>query len=382
MDRRMAPSIGGFANISSVNLFCAEEVDGGMWDDDGDDEEEGEESGEVLKKVAQKKKLTDCHPPVVFLDFPVEDDEAISVLMLKEACYMTDAEYSGKYRSRSLNAEARQNAIRWMLKVQEYYNFGPLTITLSVNYMDRFMSRQHLPQGKAWMLQLLSVACISLAAKMEETEVPVLLDLQIEEVEHIFEAHTIQRMELLVLSTLEWRMSSVTPFSYIDFYFHKLRISSLLMRALLSRVSEVILGTVKETVFLVYQPSVIAAAATICSLEEVTPLKAIDLHRVFVDLSVDGEALKKCYHDLQKHVLGDPNGRQQPSKRKVFWCLPEPLSPVGVLEAASLSRNGSKSSSILELSCESTSLGMSLAPASNVHKRRKLDDFHCSTPWL
>jgi hypothetical protein len=161
---------------------------------------------------------------------------------------------------------------------------------------------------------------------------------------------------------------------------------------------------------------VIAAAATICSLEEVTPLKATDLHRVFVDLSVDGvritslwclrglfllknsyflfdqgsdtlgvvmqEALKKCYHDLQKHVLGDPNGRQQPLKRKVFWCLPEPLSPVGVLEAASLSRNGSKSSSILELSCESTSLGMSLAPASNVHKRRKLDDFHCGTPWL
>jgi hypothetical protein len=34
-------------------------------------------------------------------------------------------------------------------------------------------------QGKAWMLQLLSVACISLAAKMEETEVPVLLDLQV-----------------------------------------------------------------------------------------------------------------------------------------------------------------------------------------------------------
>ncbi len=77
----------------------------------------------------------------------------------------------------------------------------------------------------------------------------LLMWLQIEEVEHIFEAHTIQRMELLVLSTLEWRMSSVTPFSYIDFYFHKLRISSLLMRVLLSRVSEVILGTVKGMCF-------------------------------------------------------------------------------------------------------------------------------------
>jgi hypothetical protein len=67
--------------------------------------------------------------------------------------------------------------------------------------------------------------------------------LQVEEVEHIFEAHTIQRMELLVLSTLGWRMSSVTPFSYIDYFFHKLGISNLLLRALLSRVSEIILGT-------------------------------------------------------------------------------------------------------------------------------------------
>lgn len=63
--------------------------------------------------------------------------------------------------------------------------------------------------------------------------------------EHVFEAHTIQRMELLVLSTLEWRMSAVTPFSYIDYFFHKLGISNVLLRALLSRVSEIVLKAVK-----------------------------------------------------------------------------------------------------------------------------------------
>jgi len=68
---------------------------------------------------------------------------------------------------------------------------------------------------------------------------------QVEQVEHVFEAHTIQRMELLVLSTLEWRMSVVTPFSYIDYFFHKLGISNLLLRALLSRVSEIVLKAVK-----------------------------------------------------------------------------------------------------------------------------------------
>jgi len=36
-----------------------------------------------------------------------------------------------------------------------------------------------LQQTSGWPLQLLSVACLSLAAKMEETLVPSLLDLQV-----------------------------------------------------------------------------------------------------------------------------------------------------------------------------------------------------------
>ena len=39
----------------------------------------------------------------------------------------------------------------------------------------------NLQKGKAWMAQLLAVACLSLAAKMEENDVPLCLDLQVEE---------------------------------------------------------------------------------------------------------------------------------------------------------------------------------------------------------
>lgn len=38
----------------------------------------------------------------------------------------------------------------------------------------------------------------------------------------MFEAKTIQRMELLVLSTLKWRMQAVTPFSYVDYFLREL----------------------------------------------------------------------------------------------------------------------------------------------------------------
>ena len=45
---------------------------------------------------------------------------------------------------------------------------------------------------------------------------------QVGDARYVFEAMTIQRMELLVLSTLKWRMQAVTPFSYIDYFLHQL----------------------------------------------------------------------------------------------------------------------------------------------------------------
>lgn len=41
-----------------------------------------------------------------------------------------------------------------------------------------------------------------------------------EESKYVFEAKTIKRMELLVLSTLQWRMNPVTP---ISFFYHIIR---------------------------------------------------------------------------------------------------------------------------------------------------------------
>ncbi|XLS78530.1 hypothetical protein HN51_062755 [Arachis hypogaea] len=64
--------------------------------------------------------------------------------------------------------------------------------------------------------EISSVTCISLAAKVEENQVPLLLDLQVEDAKYVFESKTIQRMELLILSTLNWKMHPVTPLSAIE----------------------------------------------------------------------------------------------------------------------------------------------------------------------
>jgi cyclin D5 len=76
-----------------------------------------------------------------------------------------------------------------------------------------------LQEGKLWAIRLLSVACLSLAAKMEERKVPPLSEFPVED--YCFGNKVIQRMELLVLNTLEWRMNSITPFAYLHYFIHK-----------------------------------------------------------------------------------------------------------------------------------------------------------------
>lgn len=93
---------------------------------------------------------------------------------------------------------------------------------------------------------MLSVACLSVAVKLEETEVPLLLDLQLFEPQFMFENRTIGRMEVMVMASLKWRMRSVTPFDFVDYFAE--RIESFGARSVSSdrffcRVSELILST-------------------------------------------------------------------------------------------------------------------------------------------
>ena len=50
--------------------------------------------------------------------------------------------------------------------------------------------------------------------------------LQVEDTKYVFEAKTIQRMELLVLSALGWKMHPVTPISFVDHIVRRLGLKS------------------------------------------------------------------------------------------------------------------------------------------------------------
>ncbi|XVF36409.1 hypothetical protein REPUB_Repub19eG0056200 [Reevesia pubescens] len=194
---------------------------------------------------------------------------------------------------------ARLEAITWILKIRAIFGFRFQTAYLSVIYFDRFLSRRSIDGEKSWAIQLLSMACLSLAAKMEEIKVPALSELQLEECN--FESKVIQKMELLVLNTLEWRMRSITPFAFIHFFITKMCKESP-QSHFVSRTVQFILAIMKEINLMEHRPSVIAAAATLRALDQRLTRKALEctMNSVSYCGFLETEDVFTCYNLMQK----------------------------------------------------------------------------------
>lgn len=69
--------------------------------------------------------------------------------------------------------------------------------------------------------------------------------------EYDFDNQQIQRAELLVLSTLEWKMGSITPFSYMSYFINKFCGESK-PEGLCSRVAELFMAVTKGMARLIF----------------------------------------------------------------------------------------------------------------------------------
>ncbi|XP_057969697.1 cyclin-D4-1-like isoform X2 [Malania oleifera] len=231
-------------------------------------EAEEDDSDEVTAHSANRTHF----PPPTSSDSPaVEDHSFLINLFDSERDHILCSDAVRKLREDTDLVAARRQAVRWMMNVCAIYKFIPETAYLSVQYMDRFLSSHSLPRGKEWPLQLLSVACLALAAKMEEASVPLLSDLQVIEPRFVFTPKTIQRMELLVMTKLKWRLRVVTPFDFVNYFIDKCpkpRSGSRFghFSSIFSRTSDLILNSCRVIEFLDYAPSTMAAAAVLWTM--------------------------------------------------------------------------------------------------------------------
>lgn len=108
-----------------------------------------------------------------------EDEELDSLFCKEKQAHFSVLCNGESMGSSSLNVGDRGNAVDWMLKVKAHHEFSVLTIVLAMNYFDRFVSSVKFQEDEPWMVQLSAVTCLTLAAKVEETQVPLLLDIQV-----------------------------------------------------------------------------------------------------------------------------------------------------------------------------------------------------------
>lgn len=265
------------------------------------------------------------------MDYSVQTDGCIAALVEREVEHMPMDGYPQMLLRRlggGLDlAAVRRDAIDWIWKVIEHYNFAPLTAVLAVNYLDRFLSVYELPEDKDWVTQLLAVACLSLASKIEETYVPLPVDLQVVKAKY-FEARTIRRMELLVLSTLKWRMQAVTACSFIDYFLHKFNDCEAPSMLALSRSTDLILSTAKGADFLVFRPSEIAASVALAAFGE---RNSSVVERATTNCKyINKERVLRCYGLIQDKIT--TGSIVLKSAGSSMFSVPQ--SPIGVLDAA------------------------------------------------
>lgn len=151
-------------------LYCDEEEQWGGADREDCYTNEEEESSECVNGSV------DPEPPLLLEEEWLWGEEELCSLLNKEG---ENDLWNGMERDRSL-AEDRTKAVEWMLRVIDFYSFSAKTALLAVNYLDRFLfTFESHDENKPWMTQLAAVTCLSLAAKVEETQVPLLLDFQV-----------------------------------------------------------------------------------------------------------------------------------------------------------------------------------------------------------
>ncbi|URE36946.1 Cyclin, N-terminal domain [Musa troglodytarum] len=207
------------------------------------------------------------------LDYSGDDGKPLVALFAAEADH--DAAISDEP-----TVSVRRDAVARIRKAAEPpCSVGPSTAYLAVTYLDRFLTKRVTQVKKPWFAVFLSLTCLSLASKMLDH------GFSVDEFQATqpfqFMPETIERMQLLVLETLGWRMRSITPFAFLDYFLSSFPSTDpRQVQDLKDRASKTLFQAQTEEILLGFKPSVIAASALHSAAFDLFPAQFPDFESV------------------------------------------------------------------------------------------------------
>ncbi|KAI3804152.1 hypothetical protein L1987_32325 [Smallanthus sonchifolius] len=218
----------------------------------------------------------------------------------KEIKYMTGSGYVNRLQSNQFVANCRLKAMRWFIHCQRRFNFCIGSVFNALNYVDRFIDMNKCHGWSHSMMELLSLASLSIAIKFGETCPPSLHQIQ-EGLEYSFESNLIQKMELKILRSLGWELNSITPYSYVELI--EWELNNQFKPLVRSRLDEILLASSLDAKLLAYRPCVIAISGLKCILEDENSLSHITR---FIPED-QKQYIQSCYTMMQEILVTHQN---------------------------------------------------------------------------
>ncbi|KAL3753771.1 hypothetical protein ACJRO7_001070 [Eucalyptus globulus] len=216
-----------------------------------------------------------CHGGSWFGMTQQDCDAELAICLEKERGYMPESGYVECLEAKGL-VFARTRVMQWLIKCRSRLKLSYGTMFLAANYFDRFVSICKCQEWKHWIVELVSIACLSVASKFNETLSTLSLhEIQMEDLDHSFQSSTIQRMELMLLQMLGWRLGPITAYSYVELLTcNSDFLTSHLQEQFITKVNDLLLHSLLDINFVDFRPSVIAASAFQCGFDSVFTLSS------------------------------------------------------------------------------------------------------------
>ncbi|XP_066146356.1 G1/S-specific cyclin-D2 [Euwallacea fornicatus] len=257
----------------------------------------GETSNKVIRAVKDK---------AIF-----RDDRVIKNLLRGETSYVPNCDYFTKVQT-DIQPFMRKVVTTWMLEVCEEQMCEEQILPLAVNYMDRFLcvckiKRQH--------LQLLGATCLLIASKLRSSNfLPI--DLLCAYTDYSVTYDLVANWEQLVLSKLQYNLSAVTGYDYIDQVIERCSWSQ--NHQLLRRHAHTLVSICSTEPSLIQtRPSVIAAACLSSAMRGLKlPCQRAAMSEICTLLTVTVEEIEPLINVVDNVVekVANPEGSDQKSK--------------------------------------------------------------------
>lgn len=215
----------------------------------------------------------------------IADNRVIQNLISLERLTIPPCNYFGSVQQ-DIKPNMRKIVTTWMLEVCDEQKCEEQTFPLAINFFDRFLCACPIDR---YHLQLLGCCALLLASKIRQCH-PLTVDVLSAYTDHAVSPDQIRSWELLMISKLEWNITAVTAFDYVDQILERVKWGSDDSR-LREHAHTLIHVCSTETIFMQLEPSLLAASCIASASRGLN---------VSTKMSVGYDLVRLTMHDLVK----------------------------------------------------------------------------------